>query len=47
MRSFQDAVAKMEYTSDQRKAFLIEKFDYWKDNAALIHTGLMSTSDKE
>lgn len=44
---FQDAVDKMEYTSVERKAFLKERFGYWKDNAALIHTGVISTSDRE
>ena len=44
---FQDAVDKMEYTSDERKQFLKERFAYWRAIADTIHTGRMSTSDKE
>ena len=44
---FHSAVDKMDYTSDERKKFLKKRFDYWKKNGTIIHTGLISTSDKE
>ena len=44
---FIKAVDNMEYTSEERKEFLKERFNYWKDNWTCIGNGLINTSDKE
>ena len=44
---FIKAVDNMEYTSQERKEFLKERFVYWKDNWTSIRKGLINTSDKE
>lgn len=44
---FAAAVDKMEYTTDERKRFLKERFQYWQANAQNINNSLISTSDME
>lgn len=47
VRSFKEVVPKMEYTSGERKTFLIERYDYWKNFGELKSKGIINTGDLE
>jgi len=47
VKGFKEAVIKMEKTSDERKAFLIERFDYWQNFGRSKDQGIIYTGDYE
>lgn len=47
MKGFKEAVTKMEKTTDERKVFLKERFDYWQVFGQLKHQGIINSGDYE
>lgn len=47
IQGFEEAVKRMEYTSEDRKAFLLSRFEYWKEYGKNGNYGIIYSSDAE
>lgn len=47
VNNFEEAISSMEKTTDERKAFLIERYSYWKEYGEQPSRGIFCPSDKE
>lgn len=47
MTGFESAVHRMEYTTEERKTFLIRRFSYWNEYGKADSFAPINTSDKE
>lgn len=47
VNGFKEAVSDMKMTTEDRKRFLLERYDYWVNYASLKQRGIIHTSDRE